>query len=139
MKPGADLWLMLAIASFLAAVFVPGPAPLVSRSASPELHARWEASTAGPITMPAAPPRAVRAPASAATRPQQTAIAADASADTEAIESASAASARPMAGRQVLRCRMQGRVTYMDADGACPEGPGERITVFPTQGLGPTR
>ena len=41
----------------------------------------------------------------------------------------------PKAGRQVLRCTSQGRITYLDLNASCPEGPGERVTVFPTEGV----
>jgi hypothetical protein len=41
----------------------------------------------------------------------------------------------PKAGRQVLRCTAQGRITYLDLNASCPEGPGERVTVFPTEGV----
>ena len=43
--------------------------------------------------------------------------------------------APPQAGRQVLRCLTRGRITYMELTGTCPEGIGERVTVFPTQGV----
>ena len=43
--------------------------------------------------------------------------------------------AEPRAGRQVLRCVDHGRIVYKDLNTACPEGPGERVTVFPTQGV----
>jgi hypothetical protein len=41
----------------------------------------------------------------------------------------------PKAGRQVLRCTDKGRVTYVDLNTRCLEGPGERVTVFPTEGV----
>ena len=41
----------------------------------------------------------------------------------------------PKAGRQVLRCTDKGRVTYVDLNASCLEGPGERVTVFPTEGV----
>lgn len=41
----------------------------------------------------------------------------------------------PQAGRQVLRCLTRGRITYTELTGLCPEGIGERVTVFPTQGV----
>ena len=42
----------------------------------------------------------------------------------------------PTAGRQVLRCVVKGRVTYRDLNAGCPEGASEKITVFPTEGVG---
>jgi hypothetical protein len=42
----------------------------------------------------------------------------------------------PLAGRQVLRCVSKGRVTYRDLNAGCPEGAAERVTVFPTEGVG---
>ena len=41
----------------------------------------------------------------------------------------------PHAGRQVLRCTDRGRITYVDLNAACADGPGERVTVFPTAGM----
>jgi hypothetical protein len=41
----------------------------------------------------------------------------------------------PKAGRQVLRCVVKGRYAYLDLNSSCPEGPGERVTVFPTEGV----
>ena len=41
----------------------------------------------------------------------------------------------PKAGRQVLRCTDKGRITYLDLNASCLEGPGERVTVFPTEGV----
>ena len=41
----------------------------------------------------------------------------------------------PKAGRQVLRCLVKGRYAYLDLNSSCPEGPGERVTVFPTEGV----
>ncbi len=45
----------------------------------------------------------------------------------------------PAAGRQILRCIVEGHVSYLAADAACPQGQGERITVFPTEGVNPLR
>jgi hypothetical protein len=45
----------------------------------------------------------------------------------------------PKAGRQVLRCTDKGRITYVDLNATCAEGPGERVTVFPTQGVEASR
>ena len=39
------------------------------------------------------------------------------------------------AGHQVLRCHDRGRVTYVELTGNCTEGEGERVTVFPTEGV----
>jgi len=41
----------------------------------------------------------------------------------------------PKAGRQVLRCTEHGRTVYMDLNSSCREGEGQRVTVFPTQGV----
>jgi len=41
----------------------------------------------------------------------------------------------PKAGRQVLRCSDKGRITYIDLNASCPDGPGQRVTVFPTEGV----
>jgi hypothetical protein len=45
----------------------------------------------------------------------------------------------PKAGRQVLRCVVKGHYAYLDLNASCPEGPGERVTVFPTEGVEPPR
>jgi hypothetical protein len=45
----------------------------------------------------------------------------------------------PRAGRQVLRCVTKGHVTYMEPTAACPEGAGERVMVFPSEGVETTR
>jgi hypothetical protein len=45
----------------------------------------------------------------------------------------------PSAGRVVLRCVIRGQVTYKDVNAGCPEGASERVTVFPTQGVGKPR
>ena len=44
--------------------------------------------------------------------------------------------ADPAAGRVVLRCVVRGQVTYKDVNAGCPEGASERVTVFPTEGVG---
>ena len=45
----------------------------------------------------------------------------------------------PKAGRQVQRCTDKGRITYVDLNATCAEGPGVRVTVFPTQGVEASR
>ena len=45
----------------------------------------------------------------------------------------------PKAGRQVQRCTNRGRITYVDLNAPCAEGPGERVTVFPTRGVEASR
>jgi len=45
----------------------------------------------------------------------------------------------PKAGRQVQRCTDHGRVTYLELNLACPDGPGEKVTVFPTRGVEASR
>ena len=45
----------------------------------------------------------------------------------------------PTAGRQVLRCTSKGRVTYRDLNAGCPEGAAEKVTVYPTEGVGKPR
>ena len=45
----------------------------------------------------------------------------------------------PKAGKQVLRCMVKGRAVYMDLNAVCAEGEGERVTVFPTEGVGQPR
>ena len=35
------------------------------------------------------------------------------------------------AGTRVLRCAVQGRITYIDASAACPDGSAGKITVLP--------
>lgn len=47
----------------------------------------------------------------------------------------SAAAVLPQAGRRVLRCVEHGRTVYRDAGGACAEGGGEQVTLFPTRGV----
>jgi len=41
----------------------------------------------------------------------------------------------PLAGRQVLRCVAKGQITYKDLNAGCPQGAGETVTVFPTEGV----
>ena len=45
------------------------------------------------------------------------------------------AASTPLAGRQVMRCLDKGRITYVDLNAPCADGPGERVTVFPTAGV----
>jgi hypothetical protein len=58
------------------------------------------------------------------------------SAGTGEAGSAPARTLEPQAGRQVLRCVTKGRVTYRDLNAGCPEGSSQRVTVFPTEGVG---
>jgi hypothetical protein len=51
------------------------------------------------------------------------------------LREAGPAEPAPKAGRQVQRCTDKGRTIYVDLNAVCAEGPGERVTVFPTAGV----
>ena len=118
-------WLVLAIASFAAAFGV------------------WQNQRLERLR-----PRAVTTPSPAADGPKAGALVEPAAASvrvtdgtapgTTAADGASAPprTPEPLAGRQVLRCVSKGRVTYRDLNAGCPEGAAERVTVFPTEGVG---
>jgi hypothetical protein len=42
----------------------------------------------------------------------------------------------PKAGRLVLRCVVRGQITYKDVNASCPNGSAEKVTLFPTEGVG---
>jgi hypothetical protein len=126
-EPGL-LWLPFALTSLAAAFFVsstPNPRAVPATAAQ---HASVRVAMAHPEPSPMLDLPALAMPTSP--DPQRLAL----QAARAAIRPA-ALPARPLAGRQVLRCSAQGRVTYTDAGGHCTEGDGERITVFPTQGV----
>ena len=119
-------WLGLAVASFIAAFSVwqnqrlerlrpPAVAAPAPAAGTPNADAATEA-TPMPATAqgsnPSAPGAAAVGGASAPRPPE------------------------PQAGRQVLRCVSKGRVTYRDLNAGCPDGAAERVTVFPTEGVG---
>jgi hypothetical protein len=112
-------WLLLSIASFAAAL---GTWPTQRAVLSPTNPAVRPVTPPPPVAAPEPPPALAPVPLAHA-QP----------------EPAASAPLRPLAGRQVLRCVLHGRVTYMDVNAACAEGIGERVTVFPTQGVGKPR
>ncbi|KNZ30934.1 MAG: hypothetical protein AD742_19890 [Methylibium sp. NZG] len=139
------VWLLLAVASFVAAVgvwqsqrlermrppavVVPPLSPPPATSTAPGANgggAGGEPAAGGAARALAAPvPPAGASPAVAAAQ--------------AAAESAASPPLRqidPQAGRQVLRCVSKGRVTYRDLNAGCPDGASERVTVFPTEGVG---
>jgi hypothetical protein len=128
MKPQFALppmfWLLLALASFIAA-FTSWQNQRLDRIRPPAVSAPTPELT--PLAEPATPP----APA-----PVTAAAGASAAAGTADGDQAPVRQLEPTAGRQVLRCVSKGRVTYRDLNAGCPEGASERITVFPTEGVG---
>ena len=129
MKPRIVLpplfWLALALASFIAAFSV-WQLQRLDRMRPPALAtpaARSADAPAEPLSEPALPGQA----------------AAEVSASGPTTGDGAVAPARapdPTAGRQVLRCVSKGRVTYRDLNAGCPDGAAERVTVFPTEGVG---
>ena len=118
-------WLLVSIASFIAAVGV------------------WQGQRIDRLRPPASAASAPLAGAptdDAATAPgPSTQPASEGSAPGLTAAGAAAAPVRqpdPKAGRQVLRCTSKGRVTYRDLNAGCAEGSSERVTVFPTEGVG---
>jgi hypothetical protein len=123
------VWLLLAIASFVAAFGVwqnqrlerLRPPPIVAPPATEPAGGNPSVAPTTPVTQtpPAAPVPAL--------------------ATSEDPASAPMRQLEPQAGRQVLRCVTKGRVTYRDLNAGCPEGAAERVTVFPTEGVGRPR
>jgi hypothetical protein len=128
MKPPIVLpplfWLALAIASFVAA-FVVWQGQRIERIRPPALAAPRPLAAPGaePDGAPAAPAQAALPATPRAATPPDNAV--------QAVRQL-----EPTAGRQVLRCVNKGRVTYRDLNAGCPEGSSEKITVFPTEGVG---
>lgn len=118
----AVAWLLLAIASFVAAVVT------------------WQSQRLEqlrPPTSVATEPAASPAPMEAAPEPPQPAAPPRPSAPaTPGNAAAALRPSDPAAGRQVLRCVSKGRVSYRDLNAGCPDGSAEKITVFPTDGVG---
>jgi hypothetical protein len=122
-------WLLLAVASFVAA-FAVWQSQRLERMRPPAIVAPAPASGA-PGAGVASGPATVVAPAvvpAAGTAPTLATADDPASAPLRQLD--------PQAGRQVLRCVSRGRVTYRDLNAGCPEGSAERVTVFPTEGVG---
>jgi hypothetical protein len=124
------VWLLVAIASFVAAFGVwqnqrlerlRPPAIVAPPPGVPTPAPGATAAAPAVPGAPLAPPPVGTAPALAA---------------TEDTASAPLRQLDPQAGRQVLRCVSRGRVTYRDLNAGCPEGSAERVTVFPTEGVG---
>ena len=129
MKPRIALpslvWLVLAIASFVAALSV-WQDQRIERMRPPASVA----PAAPAAAIQAEPVRALAAPGQPAPRGLAPGSAAPNSAATPVRQ------LDPTAGRQVLRCVSKGRVTYRDLNAGCPEGASEKVTVFPTEGVG---
>ena len=118
-------WLVLALASFVAAVSV------WQHQRLDRMRPPASGAPLAPAAAPQAEPAREPAPAGQA--------APEAPAPTTAAPDGSPAAERtldPTAGRQVLRCVSKGRVTYRDLNAGCPDGSAERVTVFPTEGVG---
>ena len=140
------VWLLLAVASFVAAVGVwqsqrldrlrpPAigtPLPAANTASGADRANRDERTDASGA--PAAP-GTVRALSAPVPTGGTGVVAADAAA-AEDSASAPLRQLDPQAGRQVLRCISKGRVTYRDLNAGCPDGSAERVTVFPTEGVG---
>ncbi len=124
------VWLLLAVASFVAA-FSAWQSQRLDRMRPPPSVAPAPGTSDG-----------VEAPVPAQTTSQVPAGAVPGGAPEASlagVEEAGSAPLRqldPQAGRQVLRCISKGRVTYRDLNAGCPEGSAERVTVFPTEGVG---
>ena len=118
----ALLWLTVAVVSFGAAwqTWPEPPHAALPHTAAAEL----------PVSIGASEPALAAAEAPATTLAPSTLEAPPARPDTE-----TPAHAEPKAGRQVLRCSDQGRTAYKDLHTACADGPGERVIVYPTQGV----
>jgi len=120
------VWLLLAIASFVAAFGV-WQNQRLERLRPPPI-------VAPPATdPPGASPPSVPAPPVSQAPPAGGPVAVD---SAEGPASAPLRQLDPQAGRQVLRCVSRGRVTYRDLNAGCPDGASERVTVFPTEGVG---
>ena len=118
-------WLVLALASFIAALSV-WQYQRLDRMRPPATGA-----PAPRVQPPQAEPAREPAPADPSVPPVPAA--------TTATPDGAPAAERtldPAAGRQVLRCVSKGRVTYRDLNAGCPDGSAERVTVFPTEGVG---
>ncbi len=125
------VWLLLAVASFVAA-FGAWQSQRLDRMRPPPSVAP-AAVTSNGAEPPAPAQPTSQAPAGAAPG------GAPGAASLAGVEEAGSAPLRqldPQAGRQVLRCISKGRVTYRDLNAGCPEGAAERVTVFPTEGVG---
>ena len=133
------VWLLMAVASFVAAVGVwqsqrlerLRPPAIVAPALAPGGTSATSAATGGATAGAAAGDIA-----GAATRPLATAPVGPALAAAEDPASAPLRQLDPQAGRLVLRCVTKGRVTYRDLNAGCPDGAAERVTVFPTEGVG---
>lgn len=122
----APAWFAMAGAGMLAAwVSWPAPRAAVSLPAEAGEPARLAATSASRRRAEEEPARV---------RPPHPDPATNADLDAPPV-----AAATPAAGRQVLRCTDAGRVTYLPAGATCASGHGERITVFPTEGVNPFR
>lgn len=128
MKPSIVLpplfWLALALASFIAA-FVVWQGQRIERLRPPAVSAPQ------PLAAPVAETVEQAAPSPQPTLPAMSNTATPPNTAAQAVRPP-----EPTAGRQVLRCVSKGRVTYRDLNAGCPEGSSERITVFPTEGVG---
>ena len=130
-------WLALAIAGFVAAG-ASWQDQRLERLRPPASNAGAARPASDVADGHAAQPGAVQPrTAPAATEPVSASLAPD-----RAAAEAPPALQRPVdppAGRVVLRCVIRGQVTYKDVDAGCPEGAAERVTVFPTEGVGKPR
>jgi len=125
------VWLLLAVAGFVAAFGVWQSQRLDRMRPPPNVAPAPGTPNAG--ESPATTQPASQAPAGAAP---------GVAANLAGVEEAASAPLRqldPQAGRQVLRCVSKGRVTYRDLNAGCPDGSAERVTVFPTEGVGKPR
>jgi len=120
----AFMWLSVAVVSFGAAWRTWPEAP----------HVPTPRAAANPLPAPSGTPEPALA---AAEEPATTPVPAPATLEAPAPlpETEPLARAEPKAGRQVLRCSDQGRTAYKDLHTACADGPGERVIVYPTQGV----
>ena len=132
------VWLLMAVASFVAAVGVwqsqrlerLRPPAIVAPPLAPGGTGATSATggAAAGATADAIAGTTAKPPASAPVGPALAAAEDPASAPLRQLD--------PQAGRLVLRCVTKGRVTYRDLNAGCPDGAAERVTVFPTEGVG---
>lgn len=123
-------WLALAMASFAAALATWQDQRL-DRIRPPAIGQPAPSAPAAESSLPAASPIE---PAQTATAPAAASITTGGSVADPAP--AADAPVQPGAGRVVLRCVVRGQVTYKDLNAGCPEGAAQRVTVFPTEGVG---
>ena len=121
-------WLLLSIASFIVAIVVWQDQRIERLRPAPRAKPvpSVGAAAADPVAEPA--PNALASPEGSTSGTTTATPAGTTTSPARQLD--------PQAGRQVLRCTSKGRVTYRDLNAGCPEGSSEKVTVFPTEGVG---